>query len=170
MEIKQDKIKEIIERRLLGATADYKDNFPEILKHEIRWVCFSNEALLMLIFINEEELSRIQEFSNKGYDLFPGLITTDQTGSAMMRMENSKNGLISGCSVSGMHSFSIGKDCTFIAQDHTQALQTNELGEIKYTVPLAYFVSFGEDITENNAYKSLEELIVYSIKTWDKER
>lgn len=166
MNVDQEKIKGIIERRLLGASAEFSESFPDVLKHEVRWICFSNEQLLMLMFLDEPESARIQDFDSKGYNLFPGLFTTEQTGGAMMGMSNSRNGVVSGCTSSGMNSFAIGPDCTFIVQNHTQILKTNELGEIKYTVPLAYFISFGEEITENSAYKSLEELVVYSIKSW----
>ena len=166
MKVDQEKIKGIIQRRLLGASAEFSIKFPNVLKHEVHWLCFSNEQLLMLMFLDAPEISRIQEFDSKGYNLFPGLFTTEQSSGAMMGLSNSRNSVVSGCTSSGMNSFAIGPDCTFIVEEHTQILNTNELGEIKYTVPLAYFISFGEKITESSAYKTLEELIVYSIKSW----
>lgn len=166
MKIDHEKIKKLIDRRLIVIPGDIKRCFPNIIKGEIRWVSFSNDELLILIFSDSDEMRRIQEYNSKGYDPFPGFITTKQSVGAGMRLENSKNTLISGCSVSGMYSFSVGKDSSFIVQDHLQTLQTNELGEIKYKIPLAYVISFGESISENNAYESLEELIAYSIKIW----
>lgn len=166
MKVDHDRIKKLIDRRLIVIPDDIKKCFPNIIRREIRWVSFSNEELLILIFLDSDEMKRIQEYSKNGYDLFPGFITTKQSIGAGMRLENSKNNLISGCSVSGMYSFSVGKDTSFIVQDHLQTLQTNELGEIKYKIPLAYVISFGERISENNAYESLEELIAYSVKIW----
>ena len=118
------------------------------------------------MFLDDEESKRIHEYGSKGYNLFPGLFTTEQAGSAMMKMSNGKNNIVSNCTSTDMHSFLIGSDCTFVVQNHTQILQTNEIGEIRYTVPLAYFVAFGDEITKSSAYRSLEELIIYSIKSW----
>lgn len=166
MKVDHERIKKLIDRRLIVIPDDIKKCFPNIIKGEIRWVSFSNDELLILIFLDSDEMRRIQEYSSKGYDPFPGFITTNRSVGAGMRLENSKNNLISGCSVSGTYSFSVGKDSSFIVQDHLQTLQTNELGEIKYKIPLAYVISFGESISETNAYESLEELMAYSIKIW----
>lgn len=169
MKVDQKRIKKIIDRRLIDIPADIKRCFPIIIKGGIRWIAYSNDELLILLFLDSDEMKRIQEYGRKGYDLFPGFITTDQSVGAGMRLENSKNNLISGCSVSMMYSFSVGRDSSFIVQDHLQTLKTNELGEITYKIPLAFVISFGESISENNAYESLEELIAYSIKVWREE-
>jgi hypothetical protein len=166
VKIDNTKIKELIDRRIIQVPNEIKNVLHSVIKDEVRWVAFSDEQLILLIFLDAEGMKRIQEFSNKGYDLFPGFITTSEGVDAGMRMANSKYGFVSGCSVSGTYSFSVGPDSSFVVQNHTQSLKTNELGEIKYTIPLAYVVSFGEDTTESNSYEILEELISYSIKTW----
>ncbi len=166
MEIDTTKIKELIDRRIIHVSKEIKEILPDVIKGEVRWVAFSNKDLMLLTFLDIEGMKRIQEYSNKGYDLFPGFITTSEGVGAGMRMTNSKYGFVSGCSVSGMYSFSVGLDSSFVVQDHTQTLKTNELGDIEYTIPLAYVVSFGEETSESNGYETLEELISYSIKTW----
>ncbi len=166
MKVEIEKIKEIIERRIITAPIDFKVSFPDVIKGEAHWISFANDKVFLLVFLDSIEMQRIQEYSRKGYDPFPGLITTEPSVSAMMRMENSRNNFITGCSVSGMYSFSIGQDSTFIIQDHSQILQTKEIGEIRYKIPLTYIISFGENIAEENAYQSLDKLIAYSIKVW----
>ncbi len=170
MNINNEKIKEIIERRIIDASDDLKNYFPEAIQNEVRWVAFSNENLIILIFLDISEMERIQKFSKKGYDLFPGFITTEENVSAGMRMSNSKYGLVKGCMISGMYSFSVGPDCSFIVQDHSQSLKTNEAGDIAYRIPLAYVVSFGEENTESNCYETLEDLVSYSIKDWREKK
>jgi len=166
VKIDNTKIKELIDRRIIQVPKEIKEVLPDVIQDEVRWVAFSNEKLMLLIFLDIEEMKRIQEYSNKGYDLFPGFITTSEGVGAGMRMINSKYGFVSGCSVSGMYSFSVGPDSSFVVQNHIQSLKTNELGNIEYTIPLAYVVSFGEDASESNSYEALEDLISYSIKTW----
>ena len=166
MKIDNTKVKELIDRRIIQVPREIKQALPNVIQDEVRWVAYSNEKLVFLVFLDIKGMKRIREYSNKGYDLFPGFITTSEGVGAGMRMTNSKYGFISGCSVSGMYSFSVGPDSSFVVQNHTQSLKTNELGDIEYTIPLAYVVSFGEDTSESNSYEILEELISYSIKTW----
>lgn len=168
MKINNKKIKELIDRRIIQVPNEIKKTLPHVIQDKVSWVVLSNEKLMSLVFLDIKEMKRIQEFSKKEYDYFPGLITTSKGVNAAIRMENSKYGFISGNSVSGMYSFSVGADSSFVVQNHTQSLQTNEMGKIEYTIPLAYIVSFGEDTSESNSYKVLEDLISYSIKTWRK--
>lgn len=170
MKIDIEKIKKIIESRIITAPFDFKTNFPDVIKGEVHWIAFANEKLILLVFLDAVQMRRVVDYDQRGFEPFPGLITTEPSLSAMMRMEKSKNNFVTGSSVSGMYSFSIGQDSTFIIQDHTQKLKTKEMGEVEYKVPLAYIISFGEDIEEDNAYQSLDELIAYSIKVWRGER
>ncbi len=166
MKIDNKKIKELIDRRIIQVPREIKKTLPHVIQDNVRWVAFSNETLMLLVFLDIKEMKRIKEFSEKGYDLFPGFITTDKDVGAAIRMANNKYGFVSGNTVSGMYSFFVGSDSSFVVQNHTQSLKTNELDELKYTIPLAYVVSFGEDTSESNSYKILEDLISYSIKTW----
>jgi hypothetical protein len=164
--IDNSKIKKLIERRIIEVPPEITNCFPEVLQGDVRWVGFSDDKLIYLMFLDAKEMARIEEFSEKGFDLFPGFITTNEEIGAGIRLTNTKYGFVSGNSISGMYSFSVGHDASFVVQDHRQSLKTNELGEIKYTIPLAYVVSFGEDISETNIYETLEELVSYSIKAW----
>jgi len=62
--------------------------------------------------------------------------------------------------------YSIGRDSSFIIINHSQILTTPESGTLKYKVPLAYIISFGDNITPDTAYDHLDELIAYSVKLW----
>ena len=110
----------------------------------------------------------IQDFKEKRLNPFPGLITTSQESPAAFVLSGSRFGSMIGNTVKNSNSFLIGPDTSFVAIDHTQSVNTVEVGEVTYKISLAYFLSFGVEITHDNAYQNLEELIVYSIKVWRK--
>lgn len=165
MQLNIGKIKKIIERRFLNVPDSIQRCFPSILRGNVQWVAFSESSFSVLVFLNDEEMERIKDYNKKGFQLFPGLLTSEERVGAGMRMENSKYGMISGCTVSGMYSFSVGENSSFIIENHTQELKTNELGNIKYTVPLAYVVSYDET-SQEDFYENLDDLASYSIKQW----
>lgn len=162
-----EKIRDIVERRLIRVDHEFKNNFPDVLKADnVLWVSIGNDALISLLFLADNEIERIRSYQAKNFDPFPGLFTTDPKTPAAMRFESSRFGLLQGNTVINSVSFSIGTDTTFVVQDHSQSLETKELGNISYTLPLGYFVSFGEEITLDNVYEYLDELIAYSVKKW----
>ncbi|MCJ7508281.1 MAG: hypothetical protein MUO85_06065 [candidate division Zixibacteria bacterium] len=162
-----ERIRDIVERRLTKVDVETKNAFPSVLKlPSVHWVSLGNDALLSLLFITDDDLGRIKSYQTQNFEPFPGLFTTDSTLPAAFGFSKSRFGVVRGCSVTNSISFSVGKDTTFIVLDHTQSIETKELGVINYKLPLGYFVSFGDEITPDNAYENLEELIVYSIKVW----
>ncbi len=166
MQLNIEKIKEIIERRFLNVPESINACFPDVLKGDIQWVAFGDNSFSMLVFLDGLEMERVKDYSKKGLQLFPGLITSQSEIGAGMRMENSKYMIVSGCTMSGMYSFSVGGNSSFVIENHTQELKTNELGNIKYTVPLAYVVSYEDESSQEEFYENLDDLISYSIKKW----
>lgn len=165
MQLDIQKIKKIIESRFLNVPDSIQQCFPDVLKGNVQWIAYSDNSFSVLFFLNDQEMERVKEYNKKGLQLFPGFLTGEEGIGAGMRMENSKYGMVSGCSVSGMYSFSVGLNSTFVIENHTQELNTNELGTIKYTVPLAYVVSYDEN-SQEDFYENLDDLISYSIKRW----
>ena len=162
-----EKIRDIIKRRLLAVDPDLKKNFPRIFAEPtVQWLSLGDDILFGLIFIDEINKQRINKFKQRNLHPFPGLMTSDSTVPAAFRIEKSRNNVFSGCTVKNSFSFSIGQDSTIVITDHLQVLTGTEVGDIEYKVPLAYVVSFGDEITDENAYEYLEELIAYSIKIW----
>jgi hypothetical protein len=162
-----EKIRDIVERRLIRVDHEFKKSFPDVLKGpNAHWVSFGNDALLSLLFVTDEDMERISSFQTSNFEPFPGLFTTDPKAPAALRLDQTRFGFLQGNSVVNSISFSIGVDTTFIVINHSQSLETKELGKIAYTLPLGYFVSFGDDITPDNVYEHLDELIAYSVKKW----
>ena len=169
----EEHIKDIVDRRLIKVDEEIKKAFPSTLNNkQIQWISFTEENVLALIFIDPSDLERIEKLQKSGFHPFPGLITTQKNVSAAFGLDMSRNNVISGCRVTNSYSFAIGSHTTFIILDHKQSIETKEIGNISYTVPLGYFVSSGKENkierenTNDYLFDQLEELISYSIKTW----
>lgn len=101
---------------------------------------------------------------------FPYLIKpVNVKGSAALSFKNSRNMLISGCTTENAFSLELGEDSTIILYNHTQIYQSKGEGTKKYTIPLAYIISFGKEIRQSSAVDFLEDLIAYSTKQWKLE-
>jgi len=163
----QKRIQDIVKRRFIDVNQEVKAFFPDILKvKNINWISLGNEYILALIFINDTDIQRINSYQLQKFEPFPGLFTIEEKKPSAFRFENSRFTRLQDCSVNNMNSFSIGRDSSFYISNHTHSIDTKELGKISYCIPLGYFISFGNEITYNNAYENLEDLFAYSIKTW----
>jgi hypothetical protein len=84
----------------------------------------------------------------------------------VFKFEKVTNGYIKSNQVTNMYSFNIGKDCTFIIEDHKIEIKDNKGETIDYMINLSYVVSFGDEINLSNADLFLKQIIEYSIKLW----
>lgn len=169
LEIDTNRLKTTIDNCLRAVPQTQYEHLPKILleKGRTRFFFLGNDQFLIIDFLDDEEAKRISNLQEKGLFPFPGLIKPDQVEmSAAFRFDKSKNGLVNGCSVSNMFSFSLGQDSTVTIQDHKQSIKTEELGEYSYTIKLAYLLSFGTEIIPANVYDSIRELIFNSFKQW----
>jgi len=164
-----EKIRDIIERRLIRVDEESRRTFPSVLQSQpTHWISFADEKIFSLFFVTEEEIKRINSFQEKRLNPFPGLVTTDSNLPSAFAFSGSRFGSIIGSTVKNSNSFFAGPDTSFFVADHSQSLNTIEEGEVTYKILLAYFLSFGVEVTPDNVYQNLEELIVYSIKVWRK--
>jgi len=161
------RIKTIVEERLIRVTPEIKEILPTIFREKIDFFTVLTDTHMVLDFIDEAEKERIQKLIEKNIHPFPYLIKPEETaGGCAFRFEKTKYALIEDCTVENMFSFSLGKDSTIILRNHTQIVNTRELGIYKYLIQLAYIISFGDEINRHNFYGALEDLIAYSLKTW----
>jgi len=161
------RIKEIIKRRLIKIPSEVRKFFPKILsKPKISIKIIKSKNYILIVFLEPEEKARRKNDPiRKKISSFPGLIAKDDASKVAFRIE-SRNTLITNCTIEDMFSISLGKDSTAILCDHKQILNTEEFGRYKYTVELAYVISFGDEINQNNIYDYFEELVAYSINQW----
>ena len=155
----------ILRNLLLHSPAEVKSHFPKILHNpDMVPAVFVTNDFVLLTFIIKESLTRALELAN-GYGLYPGLITIKKDERAAFSLSG-RNHFIINCNINNLVSFRISPDTTAIIQNHNQILNTKELGTVKYTIDLAYLLSFGKEITVSNYIPYLEGLIVRSIEYW----
>jgi len=160
------KINEIIEKRLSRISPSLKQHFPAILqKEKISWATISEIEYLTIVFLTSEDENRINDYISKRLNPFPGLITTRKE-SAAFRVEKARYMLLNSCSVNNSYTFSLGNDSTIILENHTQSLDTQKFGTIQYRVPLAYIISYGDEINKATVYEYFEGLVAYSTNMW----
>lgn len=164
--INPDKIKEIIEQRFTHAPDKIKKFFPAVLQNSpFSWITFSPPDYLIILFLNPGDEKRINEYTSKRLDPFPGLITLENKGAAF-RVDKSRYMLIQSCTVNNSYALSLGRDSTIIMVDHKQSIKTQELGQVEYHIPLAYIISYGNEISKATIYDYFDGLIAYSINMW----
>lgn len=166
--VDHERLKDIIEKHLLGAPNEAKVSFVPVLRNpDVSWFTFSTDKYFMLTFIDAAGKKRIDELLKISHHPFPGLIAEKDSVPAAFHFEKSLNAFLKGYSVPpDMFSLSLGEDSTVILCNHTQAVKTLELGEYEYAVELAYVISFGKEINSKSMYDFIENSIIYSIKQW----
>lgn len=161
-------LKELMTRRLLNIPAEQKSSFPMILsKEKVIPFMLLNKNYFVLVFVDENELSRIRALMAENRDPFPYLIRPQNIHLPVaFRFETSRYAVIKDSTVKNSFSFSLGKDSTLILIGFKQIIDLAKAGEYEYLIDLAYIISFGDEINLVNLPDVLDNLIAYSIKFW----
>jgi len=164
--VEPQKIRSIITKQLIHAPPDIKAAFPPVLRQsKVLSVIISEPDYLIVVFLTAEEEKRFNECISKQIDPLVGLITTGPEKSAF-RINKSKYAIARSCSVTNKFSLSLGPDSTIVLEDHHQIVHTDDIGTVSYTLPLAYIISYGDDIDQETVYEYLEGLVAYSANIW----
>lgn len=163
----QNRINEIITKRLVRVSSSVRKFLPPILSEpHFSWAILPSDAFLLVVFLSHKDKKRIESLISKNYDPFPGLITFEPSMGAAFRLEKARNTVVQSCAANNTYTLSLGKDATIILADHTQIINTRELGQYQYKISLAYVLSYGDEINEATVYDYLEDLIAYSVNEW----
>jgi len=148
-----------------------KRKLPEILKYrDIKYGVIQNKYLIMIYFIKPKVQNEVDGYYKIYKEPFPGLFSYPNFEiSSAFSIENSKNNYFKNNKVSNLYSFKIGKDSSFILENHNQVIRSPDGFMIDYVIDLAYVIFFGDIINISNFTEYLDDLIKYSIKIW-KER
>lgn len=163
--IDMGRIERLIDEGLLRLPEENKKVLPAIvLKPDAQVFTYKGDNFLILSIVNSQEKKRLSALVGKGVFPYPSLIKPYFVSApAAFALEKSKNALITNCSVSDIFSFSLGKDCTIILQNHKQAVRTKKVGVCEYVIDLAFVLSFGDEINSNNVYDFIVSLIGYYV-------
>lgn len=160
------KINEIIKKRLSLVAPSVKKTFPPVLqKKKIHWVAITEVEYAMIVILGSGDKKRINNFISKKLNPFPGLITVKKE-SATFRAEGARYMTVNQCTVSNAYTFSLGKDSTIVLLNHTQSIDMKNQGKLKYNIPLAYIVSYGDEINKATIYEYFDGLVAYSTNMW----
>jgi hypothetical protein len=160
------RIRSIIEKLLVQAPSDVRATFPPVLRQgKVLSAIISQPEYLIVAFLTAEEEKRFNECVSKQTDPFVGLITI-RSERAVFRVENTKYATARSCTVTNSFAFSLGPGSTILLEDHRQIVETVDIGTVSYTIPLAYIISYGNDIDVATVYEYLEGLVIYSMNMW----
>jgi hypothetical protein len=162
-----EKVKSVIEKRLIQARPDVKATFPPVLRQDrVMSAIISEPEYLMIVFLTELEEKRFSECVSRQIDPFVGLITTGPE-KATFRAEKARYVTVRSCAVTNnSFSFSLGPDSTILLEDHYQTIETEEVGKVSYKVSLAFIMSYGDDINHTAVHEYLDGLVAYSTNIW----
>jgi hypothetical protein len=164
--IESERIKTIVDKRLVHAPQEAKSAFPAVLKQKkVLWATISEPHYFLIVFLTPEEKKRVDDFVRKGLNPFPGLITTASKGAAF-KIERSRNTSIRSSDVSNSYTMSLGPDSTVLLEDHNQSINSKDLGTVSYKIQLAYVLSYGEEINTATLYEYFDGLLAYSTNMW----
>ena len=90
----------------------------------------------------------------------PGLLAADSTGAAVA-LENNRVIVFRNTRVKNTHLLTLGPNVTALAEEIAF-----ETASLKYTLPLAYVISVGGDLFEEELLSQLDDLIATSVKIW----
>jgi hypothetical protein len=161
-----ERIKSIIEARLVQAPPDVKASFPPVLRQgRVLSAIISEPEYLIVAFLTTQEENRFKEYISRQLDPLVGLITT-RSERAEFRAERVSLTTVRSCTVTNSFGFSLGPDSAILLEDHHQIIETADIGTVSYTVPLAYIISYGDSIDRSTVYQCLEGLLAYSTSMW----
>ena len=163
--IDQGRIVDILNRGLFQASEESKKLLPVIVaKPNATVFIFQTDAYLMLSIVSSVDKNRLTKLENSEISPFPCLIKPNFVSAPVaFVLDKSKNTLIANCSVEGIFSFSLGRDCTLILQNHKQYVKMKNDSVCNYIIDLAFLISFGEEIKSSNVYDFVRGLVEYYV-------
>jgi len=165
------KLRSIIEKRLFAPLCEINKLFPPPLcEPQFSVITIHTEDYFILCFVDPDEKKRIDDLMDKNYYPFPGLICTEAPPISPIILENARNVIFHSCTAYFEPSFILKKDSTVILINYKQHVNTVEMGEYHYNIKLAYLISFGNELTFDNIYETIDELLAYSVKQWDRAK
>lgn len=160
-------ISDTITNRIVNAPAGFKYGWPELLRDpDPHWSVYSVNNVFVLYFLNYDLLRLTNQFQHTKYGSLPGLIKVDSEFGCMAGLSNSRNSIFSANFAPGMYLLDVGADSTAVIQSHSIDITLPQFGRIRYTIPIAYLVSTGPNISPYDIPQKLDELIAYTVKNW----
>lgn len=164
-----DEIRTIIHRRISSATSERKKGWPKILRDpEPDWSHHFKNGQFLLYFLDYDLLKLQINFANTRYGPLPGLIAPSANEPAAMDLDRSKNIDLQSNYFEGVFILRLGEDCTVTVKNHPISINLPQYGSLRYSIPLAFIITMGEEITTHDIPERFDELLAYSLGLWSK--
>lgn len=158
--------KDIIKKRLINVPVELETIFPSILFQKNSTIhYYLTDRYLSVSFVHKNMLDDITKLKKQNFPPFIGLIANTTKDSICYKLGNCNN-FLKNSYIKKPFGFFIEKNSSLIIDNFTLDINIPELGHIKYTIDLAYLISFGKIINKYNVINYLDNLIAYSVKMW----
>lgn len=165
-----------LSRRALNLVVEYfrerpdedKRKLPSILNRWDLWVTVQDSYVFALAFVDEKERRRVDEFTSKGWDPFPGLFAPAAASKNVAFDAKNTFGVYSSNVTENILAFAINPGVHFTIEEHIHLTRTPEGESIRYHVPLAFVLGLSESrgVTWNCIENSLLALATHTMDWW----
>lgn len=129
-----------------------------------RCIGFGNDNFYALIFFQKKEESFLDFRVKNGYEIFPGLITSDKDIRVGVRLEKAKNCIIDNCFISGCYAIGLDNSSSVVLANHKHCIDTKELGHLEYSIDFGLIVGMPNDGKSFDLIDAFDELISHYIE------
>jgi len=103
-------LKSILEMRFKTAPPEIKRQFPNVVSGEhLKYFTLFCDKYALLVFVDDEGKTRIEDMLEQEREPFPGLITYNPDSQFLFKLDGAKNLSLQGCTVSGAFTFIMEK-------------------------------------------------------------
>jgi hypothetical protein len=154
----------VINERLQLVPDKIKKIFPSFLRGEVGYALIENDRYCIVFVGGKSDISKLSEGIIT--DLIGWLIKDDSSDFTAIKFEKgSRDIFIKSCTMYDQVAFDLGPDCTVILQDHKQ-ICTSGGKKKEFHIDLAYILTYGTEITQDNFSSEFDDLVAYSVKVW----
>lgn len=166
-----EQVKIFVRNNLVNAPSEIKLKIPRVLSStELTVFIFKTNDYFILAFLNPKEKERVISAETKKEHPFFALIKPPKIDAPVFFNldDGTRNTYVGKMTLKDGFAFSIGKDCTLIIEELRQSVLIKGDKRYEYEIDLAYLVSFGNEINEENILDYLKDIIAYSFEVWRK--
>jgi len=166
--VNYDKIRLILSK-FFKLTNNEKEKLPSVLSQGfLDFFTYLTEEYVIVSFITEKEGVKVKKLTNEGYPPYPGLIAPKNIKQKVaFNVVTSKNNMFNNINVKKYYAFKIDVDSTLILIDFKHLIDVVQIGLYEYNIEFAFILTFGTEITPDNFYIFLEELVDYFLLRWE---
>ena len=159
LQIGLDRTKE----RLHSLSPEFLSSLPP-LRRPGKWQSWGPLGVVGVFYQTMDGKRLSEKFKKKGFDPYPGLLTTDPKVPVAINI-SSELGFFASNRIEG-RAFRVQPTTSFVLWQHAQVFRERLGKHVVYGVPLAFILGVKPDETETEFKERLDQLIDHSVKVW----